>query len=63
MLYTLQVPPLMHLGQIKALFSFCFREATTFPEVWQSVAVTAAEEVRGLPDAVGNVPFPSYQMF
>lgn len=48
----------MYLVQIKALFSFCFREATTFQKAWKSVDVNAAEEVRSLPDFVGKIFFP-----
>lgn len=56
MLYLLQIPPLTYLIQIKALFSF--REATTFQKAWKSIDVTAAEEVRALPDIVGKSYFP-----
>lgn len=52
------VPLLVHLVQIEALFSFCFRPPTTFPKAWGNVDSSSAEKVRGLPDVVGKTGFP-----
>lgn len=54
---------LVHLVQIEALFSLCFRQSATFPEALGNVDSTSAEKVRGLPDVVGNTGFPKSNFF